>query len=155
MEGTRFEKRRIPQVGPNRVEQAMPNLMRHHIGTLAGKERRVADLPVEESKTLAIVVGVEVDAVVLQQLQPPTIALPALEDTGEALPGLEGREAGLAALPEQELGGARLEGALRRRIGEREPCPAARPIGSFGLNAHRRGRRSCPRVVGNEVDRHR
>ena len=116
----------------------MPNLMRHDVGTGAGKKRRVADLPVEEGKTLAIVVSVDVDAVVLQQLQPLAIALPALEDPGEALPGLEGREARFAALPEQELGSARLEGALRRRIGEREPGPAARAIGSLGLNAHRR-----------------
>ena len=62
VEGGDFHACRVEQLRLERIEQRMPELVAHDVGTLAGKDRPSRARTMEELQALAVIEGVEVGA---------------------------------------------------------------------------------------------
>ena len=127
-----FERRRIPQIGFERVEDRVAHLMAEDVRAFAREDRGArAAGAVEEIQRLPVVEGIEVGAFVEQDAQ-RRAGLPA--PAGDARgPIIRAAAQGLDRDPVTELRrsrvvGARRRGGMRKHVGQR-------PGGGFGSRA--------------------
>ena len=157
MEGVGFRVVGKPEIGSRVVQERVSGLVGHDVGARAGIRSLGTGRVMEETETLAVVVGIQIDPLVGQEVQPPARARTGpLADLlrADGLVGLHRGESRLPRLPEEEVGGT---GLVRPR---RRPSD----VGESGLSGP--AVRSCclppncwagsgERIVGNEVDRHK
>src|SRR4030095_3405566 len=106
-EGIDREERGVPEVGPDRIEEAVADLVGDDVRALTRERRPRAVVELEELEAVAVVEGVEVwlrpqlPDRVLVEVQPLPSVPPRGERARVALPGRDRGERRLAALPEE------------------------------------------------------
>jgi hypothetical protein len=115
MEGGNFDTGGVPQLRLDGIKHGVSEFVADNIRAFAGVDSRAAHGAVEEVQTIAVVVGVEINAFVGHRYQAiPVVWLPCGPSRHAPAPVASTAGEGIGQSPVTEVGGADLINARRR-----------------------------------------